>query len=120
LGYARRDLPKLLTPGKFMLDDDELLLDLGRQVHDRGQNDDERPGVLAARDLLLDGLKYFRGSEKPVEVLQDEQGSFRPLRKLACRTKHSQRVIRVGVIGYGHFFAGELQARVTVPESQPP
>lgn len=41
-----------------------------------GQNDNERLGVLAGRDLLLDGLKYFRGSEKSVKVLEHEQDSF--------------------------------------------
>ena len=41
-----------------------------------GQNDNERSGVLAGLDLLLDGLKYFLGSEKSVKVLEHEQDTF--------------------------------------------
>ena len=57
--------------------------DLNGNVHNGGENQQESSGVLALRNLPPESLKNLSSPQKPVKVMQHDQGCIGTLRKLA-------------------------------------
>jgi hypothetical protein len=102
-----------------VLQDDELTLQLDRDLDDRGEDDDERPVPLAGADPGVERLDDLDGVQEPVEVPEHQDrravGGRRP-------AEGAERRERVGG-GAGRPFvarAGPAQPAVDVPDRQAP
>jgi len=78
-GDAAGDLGELLPAGKFMLDHDQQLFQLGRDLDHGTQDDDEGAVLLAGDDLLQQRLHDLGRLQEAMKILQDEDGG--PVRR---------------------------------------
>ena len=67
------DVLELRPVRQIMLDHDHQLLDLGRDLDDRRQDDHERPLLLSSDQGVVDGLNDFRVLEEAVVVVQEQE-----------------------------------------------
>ena len=73
-GHAAGDRPEVVAPRQVVLDDHEELLQLHRDLHGRGEDDDEGAVLLAGGDLAAEGLHDLGRVQEAVEVDEDEHG----------------------------------------------
>ena len=119
-GDAAGDRLELVAAGQVVLDDDELLLQLDGDLHDRGQDDDEGPVLLAGGDPGVEGLDDLGRAEEPVEVAEHQDGGAvgRGQGGQASGSRPAGRRRRRRRRSVGS--AGEGQAAVDVPGGQGP
>jgi len=99
--YARVCLARTESTSKAFLDlvGRRNAVSHGRNVHNGRENQQESSGVLALRKLPTETLQDFSSPQKPMNVMQHDQGCIGTLRKLAGRSDDSQRAGCVGMSG---------------------
>ena len=76
-GDSTGNLGKLFVAGTRVLQDYELLFQLGGKLHDGRQYHDKRASLLAQADLPGYGLNDFGRTQKPMKVHEhQERGTF--------------------------------------------
>ena len=71
-GNAPGDRGNLVAAGQFMVDHHELFLQLDRDLHHWRQDEDERAGLLARRELGVERLHDLGAIHKPVGISQHQ------------------------------------------------
>src|SRR5262245_37398553 len=73
-GKRPGNLLELIAASQIVLDDDELTIELNRDLNHRRQDDDEGPVLLSHRDRRVQRLHDLGATKEAVEVPQDQQG----------------------------------------------
>jgi len=116
LGDPDRDLIELRPVGEFVLQTNEEFLELDGDLHDRGQNNNECPVLLASRDLPGQRLHNLRRVEKAVKIDEDQKGGPLRLAESTQRVDGRQRVL-TGLLG---LLSADRESPVDVPGGQAP
>ena len=96
------------------------LLQLDRDLDDRGQDDDEGPVLLAGGDPGVQGLDDLGRAEEAVEVAEHQDGGALGRGQGGQGAEGGQRVGGAGGDGGPALAAGDGQAAVDVPGGQGP
>ena len=111
---------ELLAIGQGVVHDDEQLLQLDRDLYDRGENYHEGALLLAGDKLSVDGLNHFRIVEEPVKVVEQQQGRAVALGERRQGAERGQRIAGA-TLGMGTIVvAGQAQAAGNVPDGELP
>ena len=111
---------ELVAARQVVVDQDEQLLQLDGDRHDRREDDDERPVLLAGVDPGVEGLDDLGGVQEPVEVPEHEDGRAVGRGQGAQREDRGQGVGRLKGRGGLGGLAGQGEAAVDVPGGQRP
>ena len=117
-GNPRGDVVQLFPRRQRVFKHYKLFFKFGGDLHDRRQDDDERPVLFALADLLGEGLDEFGRLQEPVEVRQDQQRGAVPRRQRTERTNGRQRILASTVVR--SCAARQRQTPLDIPHSQPP
>ncbi len=116
-GHTPGDLIDLLTPRQLVLYDHKQLLQLRWELHDRREDDDERPAGPTVLDLVGEGLYDLGRADEPMEVRENEYG-----RALVVAGRQGRNGLdrRDGITRGLDRLPANLKAAVDVPDSQGP